>query len=91
MIGRYVKPGDRISVRGLKPRHVQVLAAVLLITSSGPQILVEGPDRGTHERKQPTGRETEIDVVEGMQFDRGYVNPTSSTIRTSRRRIWTTP
>jgi hypothetical protein len=60
-IGRYIKPGERISVRGLKPRHADVVAAVLVTTSSGRPILDEGPDHAAPERVQPTARPVETD------------------------------
>ena len=42
-LARLVAPGDRIRVRGVKPRGADMIAAVLLTTEQGREILDEGP------------------------------------------------
>jgi len=45
-----VKAGDKIRVRGVRPRGADVLAAVAVTGESGRQIVDKGPD---HDRKHP--------------------------------------
>jgi hypothetical protein len=45
-----VKAGDKVRVRGVRPRGADVLAAVAVTGESGRQIIDKGPD---HDRKYP--------------------------------------
>jgi hypothetical protein len=47
---RYAKAGDKLRVRGVRPRGADVLAAVAVTGESGWQIIDKGPD---HDRKHP--------------------------------------
>lgn len=47
---RHVKAGDVISVRGVRPRKTDLIAAVAVITTNGASIMDEGPD---HDREHP--------------------------------------
>lgn len=47
---RHVKAGDVISVRGVRPRKADLIAAVAVITTNGASIMDEGPD---HDREHP--------------------------------------
>ena len=47
---RSAKAGDKLRVRGVRPRGANVLAAVAVTGESGLQIVDEGPD---HDRKHP--------------------------------------
>ncbi len=59
-----VRPRDVIKVRGVRPRRVEMIAAVAVIASSGETICDEGPDkspkptvsRGKPERMSVSGR-----------------------------------
>ncbi len=47
---RHLSPGDKVRVRGVRPRGAELLAAVAVTTASGRQIIDEGPDP---DRKHP--------------------------------------
>jgi hypothetical protein len=50
LLTRHVKPGDKVSVHGVRPRGTELLAAVAVTAASGHQIVDEGPD---HDRAHP--------------------------------------
>ncbi|KKB63328.1 hypothetical protein WM40_12620 [Robbsia andropogonis] len=52
-IARNVKLGDTIRVRGVKPRGVDMIAAVSLVTAGGNVILDEGPDHHGQKHQKP--------------------------------------
>jgi hypothetical protein len=47
---RELKAGDIVSVRGVRPRKADLIAAVAVATSSGAEIVDRGPD---HDREHP--------------------------------------
>jgi hypothetical protein len=49
-ITRHISPGDKVRVRGVRPRGAELLAAVAVTTADGREIIDEGPDHG---RKHP--------------------------------------
>jgi hypothetical protein len=50
---RHLSAGDKVCVRGVRPRSAELLAAVAVTTATGRQIIDEGPD---HDRKHPTAK-----------------------------------
>jgi len=72
-LARHVAPGDRIRVRGVKPRGADMIAAVLLTTQQGREILDEGP--GQEPPKAPPAKgapmETSGEVVLSLYGPRG--------------------
>lgn len=46
----HLSAGDKVRVRGVRPRGAELLAAVAVTTATGRQIIDEGPD---HDRKHP--------------------------------------
>lgn len=61
-VARYISIGDAIKVRGVKPRSADIVAAVLLTSSSGVKIFDEGPHRDgeRHEKPHVEKRPTEV-------------------------------
>lgn len=49
-ITRHVKPGDPVTVHGVRPRGAELLAAVAVTARNGRQIVDQGPD---HDREHP--------------------------------------
>lgn len=47
---RYLKQGETVRVRGVRPRGAALLAAVAVITAAGQEIVDNGPD---HDREHP--------------------------------------
>lgn len=47
---RHLSPGEKVRVRGVRPRGADLLAAVAVITAKGRQMIDEGPD---HDREHP--------------------------------------
>ena len=47
---RHVKAGDVVSVRGVRPRKADLIAAVAVTTTNGASIMDQGPD---HDREHP--------------------------------------
>ncbi|MDR5760910.1 hypothetical protein [Caballeronia sp. LZ035] len=47
-VARHIAVGDRIRVRGIKPRGVDMIAAVSLTASDGATQVDEGPDHAAH-------------------------------------------
>lgn len=61
-VAKHLSVGERVRIRGVKPRGVEVLAAVQLTSSAGVVILDEGPRHGDakHLESRIDGREMEI-------------------------------
>ena len=55
-IAKSVSIGDKIKVRGVKPRDANVIAGAALDASDGGRVLDNGPD---HEREKPKGKHHE--------------------------------
>jgi len=47
---RHVKTGEQVTVRGVRPRKADIIAAVAVATASGADIVDQGPD---HDREHP--------------------------------------
>lgn len=60
-IVRRVAQGDRIRVRGVKPRGADIVAAVQITTRDGRDIIDEGPDHAAHNAPHTKSKPTEID------------------------------
>src|SRR6266567_5358547 len=56
---RHLSPGDKVRVRGVRPRGAELLAAVAVTTASGRQIIDEGP---AHDRKHPEAHYRRMDA-----------------------------
>lgn len=52
---RHLKPGEKVRVRGVRPRGADLLAAVSVITAGGREIVDNGPD---HDREHPKVKHT---------------------------------
>src|SRR5579863_9317298 len=48
---RHVRPGDRITVHGVRPRGADLLTAVAVTAKDGRRIIDNGPGRDRHERR----------------------------------------
>jgi hypothetical protein len=46
-----LKPGDTVAVRGVRPRHAEVVAAVSLLCADGREILDRGPPKRARDKK----------------------------------------
>jgi hypothetical protein len=55
-VARYVAIGDRVTVRGVKPRGVDMIAAVAMTTKDGREIVDDGPEHGDKHRKADVER-----------------------------------
>jgi hypothetical protein len=55
-VAKHIAPGDTIRVRGVKPREADLIAAVLLTSKQGVEILDQGPDHDAPKREKPEGR-----------------------------------
>ena len=56
---RHVKTGDRVGMRGVRPRGADLIAAVAVTANNGRKILDEGPD---HDRKHPEVHHRKMDA-----------------------------
>lgn len=54
-ITRHLKQGEKVRVRGVRPRGAEVLAAVSVTTAAGRDIVDNGPD---HDREHPKVKHT---------------------------------
>ena len=52
-VAKHISIGDQVKVRGVKPRSADIVAAVLLTSSSGVAILDEGPHHDGEKREKP--------------------------------------
>lgn len=62
---RHLSPGDKVRVRGVRPRGANLLAAVAVITASGREIVDEGPD---HDRKHPKVKHEPMSVQDSVEL-----------------------
>lgn len=58
-VTRRVTAGDTVSVRGVKPRDAEMIAAVALTTKQGLEIVDEGPHHQEQNSKDEHGRDHE--------------------------------
>ncbi|WP_028203944.1 hypothetical protein [Paraburkholderia nodosa] len=72
---RHVAPGDRVRVRGVKPRVADVIAAVLVTSDQGVEILDNGPGREGEEppKLEPRPMEAAGEVVLTLHGPKGEV------------------
>lgn len=71
-IGKHIAVGETISVRGVKPRGADVVAAVSLTSQKGIEIIDEGPQHGEH-APRTDGKETDLqgEVVQPLYGPKG--------------------
>jgi len=62
---RHIKPGEKVRVRGVRPRGAKLLAAVAVTTAAGREIVDEGPD---HERKHPKVKHEPMSVQDRVEL-----------------------
>jgi hypothetical protein len=55
--------GDKVRVRGVKPRGADIVAAVLLISTTGVEILDEGPHHDGDKHERPHVEKRPMDVM----------------------------
>ena len=55
-VGAALKPGDMVTVRGLKPRDAAVIAAVALECANGIKVVDRGPPKRSDTRTSPFGQ-----------------------------------
>ncbi|QGZ63199.1 hypothetical protein [Paraburkholderia acidisoli] len=72
-ISRHIAQGDRIRVRGVKPRGADMIAAIQLVTREDRVILDEGPDHPAHpaEPRKRKPMETSGEVLLALYGPRG--------------------
>lgn len=62
---RHLSPGNKVRVRGVRPRGADLLAAVAVITAGGREIVDEGPD---HDRKHPKVKHEPMSVQDSVEL-----------------------
>lgn len=62
---RHLKPGEKVRVRGVRPRGAKLLAAVSVTTADGREIVDEGPD---HDRKHPKVKHEPMSVHDRVEL-----------------------
>ncbi|MBC9879585.1 hypothetical protein G8O24_19780 [Bradyrhizobium sp. INPA01-394B] len=62
---RHLARGDKVRVRGVRPRGAQLLAAVSVTTAGGRDIVDEGPD---HDRKHPKVKHEPMSVHDRVEL-----------------------
>lgn len=62
---RHLSPGDKVRVRGVRPRGAKLLAAVAVTTAGGREIVDEGPD---HDRKHPKVKHEPMSVQDRVEL-----------------------
>ncbi|QDP26767.1 hypothetical protein [Bradyrhizobium cosmicum] len=62
---RHLSPGDKVRVRGVRPRGANLLTAVAVITAGGREIVDEGPD---HDRKHPKVKHEPMSVQDSVEL-----------------------
>jgi len=62
---RHLTRGDKVRVRGVRPRGAELLAAVAVTTADGREIVDEGPD---HDRKHPKVRHEAMSVQDRVEM-----------------------
>lgn len=62
---RHLSPGDKIRVRGVRPRGAKLLAAIAVTTAGGREIVDEGPD---HDRKHPKVKHEPMSVQDRVEL-----------------------
>jgi hypothetical protein len=71
-VAKHIALGDRIRVRGVKPRGADVIAAVTLKSQQGVEIIDEGPQHHGHPAK-PEGKAMDVqgEVVRSLYGPKG--------------------
>ena len=71
-IARHIAVGDTITVRGIKPRGVELVAAITLTSQKGVEIIDEGPQHHEH-RPKAQGKQTDVqgEVIQSLYGPKG--------------------
>jgi hypothetical protein len=63
-ITSHIKPGDEVAVRGVRPRGVELIAAVAISNPNGRKIVDRGPhdhdEESAHHRKKPDHKKSAV-------------------------------
>ncbi|EJN14205.1 hypothetical protein PMI42_02219 [Bradyrhizobium sp. YR681] len=62
---RHLKPGEKVRVRGVRPRGASLLAAIAVSTAGGREIVDNGPD---HERGHPKVKHEPMSVQDRVEL-----------------------
>ena len=61
-VAKHIAIGDRVRIRGVKPRDADIVAAVTLTSAQGKEIVDEGPQHAHHEhRAEHDGRQMDVE------------------------------
>ena len=75
---RHVKAGDVVSVRGVRPRKAELIAAVALTTTSGATVVDQGPD---HDREHPRLEKRKMSAAGALLLLRTSTRTTVRSLR----------
>ncbi|WP_345817147.1 hypothetical protein AAGS40_25035 (plasmid) [Paraburkholderia sp. PREW-6R] len=67
-LAKHVSVGDKVRVRGVKPRGADIVAGVLLTSSKGVEILDEGPHHDGDKHERPHVEKRPMDVMGEVQL-----------------------
>lgn len=62
-VAKHFSVGDKVRVRGVKPRGADIVAAVLLTSATGTEILDEGPHRHGEKHERPQVEKKPMQVM----------------------------
>ena len=62
-VAKHISIGDQVKVRGARPRSADIIAAVLLTSSSGVAILDEGPHHDGEKHQKPHVEKRPMEVT----------------------------
>jgi hypothetical protein len=62
-VAKLISVGDKVRVRGVKPRNADIVAAVQLTSATGVTILDEGPDHGAEKHQKSRAEKRPMECI----------------------------